>query len=1105
MRKIITITALLLAVVFSRADAQDKQVTGKITSSDGSTLPGVTVIVTGTTIGTTSDMDGMYRISVPADATTLKFILVGMKTKEVAIGSSSSIDVVMETDVLRLDEVVVTALGIDREKKALGYSTQNVGGDQLNNSGSGNALSELSGKVAGLEVINSSGDPGAGTYIQMRGVTTLTGTNQPLMVVDGIPIDNSSNFFDPTNLNGGGLGGVSIDNRGIDINPSDIESITVLKGPAATALYGIEAASGALIITTKKGHAGGKKGISVELNSSASMDKANQLPTLQNIYGQGNNYKYYSPTSAGSNKKFSWGPHMDSLAWDGNSNVWDSHGNIVPIGTAGSTPITPYNPEDFFVTGNTYNNSIAVSGSNDNSGYRMSIGNMSQTGIIPLTDYYKNTVSLSGETNISRKLRVSGTVTYIKSSQDKAQQGSNTSGVMLGLLRTPHTFDNSNGSSHPATDSSAYVLASPLASGWAQRNYRGGPGYDNPYWTINMNPFHQDLDRVYGSMQGDYKLYDWMTLTYRIGGDIYTQSQKEAYNIFSNAGIQSGGAGGIFLNDYYNSQYNSDFIINMKKKFNDDFSGSLILGQNYFTQYGSVRQMAGYTFAIPTFFDLSNSQSFQSAEGEAGVRRSAWYGEGELDYKSQLYLTLTGRDETTSTLSASNDNFFYPSASLSWVFTESLGLSSNKTFPYGKFRISYAGVGKDALAQENGTYYKPATVNDGFTGGVSFPFNGFPGYSTTNGLVGQLGNPNLVPEHTNSFETGFDLSFLQNRISLNATYYSEKSTNVIFAVPTSYATGWSYAIFNAATLTNHGIELSLNTTPVKLKNGFQWDLNFNWSKNTNSVDSLYNGVKNQLIAGFQNGAIYAVAGQPFGVIYGSAYQRSNPTDQSSAILIDDNKSDAGYGMPTVATQTTALGNIQPDWIGSITTNFTFKGFTLGAQIDIRHGGKIWNGTQGALDYFGTGGPTASRGSSQAFAGVLGHLNASGQVVHYAADGVTELAGPGSSSTPTVVLGEYYWQNIGSSFIGPTEPDVQDGGYVKLRQLSLTYSLPTLCVQKMHLQKVSLTFFMNNIILSTKYTGVDPETSLVGPQNAQGLDYFNNPGIKSYGLRLNVGI
>ncbi len=1075
--------------------AQTKIISGSVKDDKGEAVIGASVLVKGTTTGTYTDADGNFSLAVPVDATTLTVKYLGMKTKEVEIGTGS-IAVTLEEDVLGLDEVVVTALGISREKKSLGYATQGVSSDQMNKSGTGNPLSELQGKVSGLTVINSGGTPGQGTYMQLRGITSLTGSNQPLIVVDGIPLDNSVNGYDATSGNTADLnpvGGTATANRGIDIDPSDIESINVLKGPAASALYGIQAASGAIIITTKKGGSFPGKGTHVEYSVSRSIDKVNKLPESQMEYGQGSGGIYKGPETGTS---LSWGPSVDTLYWNGASDYpFDKNGKIVGKSDPNAkTKITPYNnPKDFFVTGSTWNNNLTLSGGTASNGYRIGISNLHQKGIVPVTKYDKTTVTLSGQSVLTNRLSISGGVTYVKSSTYGAQQGSNVSGLMLGLVRTPNTFDNGNGNTDPAYDSTSYVLPN-----GNQRNYRGGGGYDNPYWTINRNPYWSDLNRFFGFTQADYKLNNWLSLTYRLGGDVYGQDNKQAYDLKSRAFP----TGLVYLDRFTNQQYNSDLIATIKKDFNKDWSGSLVLGHNYFTVKSTRAFVQGTGFIIPEFYDMSNASSVLGSEAEGSKRTMAFYGQAEIAYKSMVYLNLTGRRETSSTLPAKNNSFFYPSANISFIFTEPLHLSDNKIFPYGKLRLSYAQVGKDAPVSALQTYYNLTTFSDGFTPGIQFPINGVQGYviSTSGPTISSIGNPDLKPEKTNSFEIGTDLAFLQNRISFSATYFSEKTVDAIFPVNISYATGWGGLVKNAGVLTNKGVELTLGLTPLKLTNGLRWDITANWSAYRNKVVTLSEGIDNVLIAGFTNGAIYALKGEPYGVIYGSDYVR---TDDGTMIISD--VQDDGYGMPIPGADNVKIGNTQPKWLGSVINSLSFKGFHLGFQIDIRHKGDIWNGTIGAMDYFGTAKETANRGDSTTFEGVLGHLNEAGEIVHYASDGVTEEAGPGASNNVKQAYNQYYWQNIGSSFIGPTQPSVEDGSFVRVRQISLSYDMPKSVLKAIHFYSASITLYANNPFLWTKYKGVDPESSLVGPINGQGLDYFNMPGIKSFGARINVGL
>ena len=1087
----------MFLLVGAFAYSQNRPITGTVTDDAGQPVSGASVVIRGTVLGVSANSSGVFHINAKT-GDVLEISAANFLPVDAKVGSQSEMTIVLKRGANLMEEVIVTALGIKRDKRELATATQTINADEINKSGSGNALSELNGKASGLTVINSAGDPGAGTYIRLRGITSITGNNQPLMVVDGIPIDNSVNSYDATsaspNVSGAAsnqTGGATPTNRGVDLNPSDIASITLLKGPAATALYGISAASGAIIITTKRGGAGGTH---VTFNSSVTFDRVSQLPGYQTQYSQGSNGIYAGP-KGNSSRKTTWGAAIDTLSWDGVSNIFDPHGNIVgKSDPSAKIPVHAYNPYDFFQTGMTYNNNIALSGGNNKSGFRMSIGNLNQTGIIPTSKYDKTNISLNGQSALNDKLSISGGIDYVRSLNNKVQQGSNVSSIMLGLLRTPATFDNSYGLSDPVSNSASY-----LQPNGKQRDYRGGAGYDNPYWTINRNPFVSKLNRVFGYAQASYQLFDWISLNYRVGGDIYSQNDKGSYDIYSNAFP----AGAVRLQNYNNEQFNSDFTINMKKTLSKDFTGSLLLGQNYFTTNYGAQFSNGTGLVLPNFLDLSNATSYTSSEAESRKRTTAFYGEAHLDYRDNLYLTLSGRREVSSTLPVANNSFFYPSASLAWEFTKNLHLSANSALNYGKLRVSAAQVGKDAPQEGLLTYFGQAGIADGFTTGIIFPINGNSGYQYSSS-TSVIGNPKLKAETTNSYEIGTDLGFFNNRIVLNATAYQSKSTDVILTVPIAYSTGFAAQLLNAATITNKGLEITLSTTPVKMHD-FRWDLNFNFSTNKNRVVSLATGVPKVLIAGFQNGEIDAIAGKAFGQIYGSILQRSDPNNMNSPLLINDDKNDPGYGLPIVSTSNGAIGDINPKWTGSAINTFTYKGISLGAQLDVREGGKIWNGTRGAMSYFGTSAESANRGQAVTFPGVAGHIDANGNVVHYAPDGVTEIAKPGPSNAVATTYSQYYWQNIGSSFVGPAELSVEDGSFVRIRQISLGYELPKNLLDKAHFSSLSVTVFANNPVLWTKYKGVDPETSLAGPANGQGLDYFNNPGTKSYGVRLTLGL
>lgn len=1093
------VAVMLLMLCSAVSFAQDRLIKGVVQEESGTGVSGASIILKGTKQGTFADAAGNFSIKAKT-GDKLVISATNHVTTEVTVGNQNELVVILKPKENVMQEVVVTALGIQREKRELGTATQTISNDEINKSGSGNALSELNGKASGLTVINSAGDPGAGTYIRLRGVTSITGNNQPLMVVDGVPIDNSVNNYDPNsatpNVSGPAsnqTAGTTPTNRGVDLNPSDIESITLLKGPAATALYGISAASGAIIITTKRGSAGGPL---ITFNSSYTIDKISQVPELQTKYSQGSDGMYIGPTG-NSLRRLSWGAAIDTLFWDGNANIWDPHGSIVGASSPlAKIPVHAYDRYNFFQTGQTFNNNIAVSGGNNKSGFRVSIGNLHQTGIIPKTLYDKTSVSLNGQSAVTEKLSVSGGINYIRTSNDKVQQGSNISGVMLGLLRTPPTFDNSYGLSDPVHNTASYMQPD-----GHQRNYRGGPGYDNPFWVVNRIPFHEEVQRVFGYAQARYQLMDWISLTYRLGGDVYAQNDKNGFDVYSN----SFPAGALHILNYYNEQYNSDIQINLQRKFSSKFDGSLLLGQNYFTSTNKSNLSHGDGFVLPDFLDMRNASSYTVDETWSRKRTSAFYAEARLGFNEMLFLTLTGRREVSSTLPADNNSFFYPSASLAWEFTRLPLFSSAGALSYGKLRASFAQVGKDAPVQGLDTYFGKANITDGFTTGIQFPINGYSGYQISS-TISTIGNPELKAETTNSYELGADLGFARNRVVLNATAYYSKSTGVILVVPIAYSTGFSSQLLNAATITNKGLEVTLSTTPVKTAD-FRWDLNFNFARNINKVVSLATGIPKVLIAGFTNGEVDAIAGKAFGQIHGSVYQRSDPDDFNSPLLINDDKINdpEHYGMPIVSTENQAIGDINPDWTGSVITSLSYKGFTLSGQLDVRQGGDIWNGTRGALSYFGTSAESANRNTPVVFKGVLGHLNEEGQVVHFADDGVTEIAKPGGENNVETSYNQVYWQDVGSSFVGPAEASVEDGSFVRIRQLSLGYELPQKLLESGPFTNVSVTLFANNPVLWTKYSGVDPETSLAGPANGQGLDYFNNPGTKSYGIRLNVGL
>ncbi len=1096
MKQIVFFVALLMAVVMIhyQAWAQFRTVSGSVKDEKGEAIVGASVVAKGTTVGTYTDANGRFSLSVPAATSTLVVRFVGFKTAEVSIAGTSEVTVTLAEDILGLDEVVVTAIGISAEKKKLAYSVQDVGGDQLVTAGNTNTMTGLAGKVAGLQVISTSGDPGSSVYLELRGASSITGNNQPLFVVDGVPLNNAYNFSGNPDFGGNNLlESVGNSNRGIDLNPQDIASVTVLKGPAATALYGIRAANGAIIITTKRGApVSGQRGLRASYSTTYTAERVNKLPELQNKYvkGTGGLIRSYEHPQA-----HSWGALGDTLYWDPNQPTkFNQNGQLIgqtlaqqilndgDPNTLDPIPFKPFdNVGQFFRTGQTFENNLALTGGSEAGGFRLSLGSMNQRGIIPLSEFDRYTAKVSGETRIAPQWMIAGSVSYVKSGGRRIQQGSNLSGLMLDLLRTPPSFDNSNGSDDPE-DPSAYIFPD-----GTQRNYRGGLGYDNPYWTINMNPFTDDVNRMFGFAEITFTPYSWLRITERIGNDFYSDRRNQQFAINS----RSYPDGQVFKQDYFYRHINNDVLATATFRMMDQLNGSFTLGNNLYSEFQEMNYVQGDNLVLPNFYNISNASDVLSRNNITRYRTYAFYGSLDLAYANQLYLNVTGRNETSSTLPVDNRSFFYPSVSASWVLTEAIGLSDNQVFPYGKLRLSWAQVGNDAPPYVLNTVFVPSVIGDGWTSGVAFPMPDRSGnLVNAYGNSFTLGNANLKPEKVSSFEIGADLRFINNRVALDVTYYKSVSKDQIVPAPIAGSTGHTVSYLNTGRLDNWGYEVMLGLTPVKT-NDLKWDVGVNWSMNRSEVKELAPGVDILYLGGFEGAAIYAVTGEQYGSIFGTRWLRDPATGQ---IIIDDGTL-GQEGYPVMDAQAGVVGDVNPDWIAGISTSVSWKEFSLFALLDIRQGGQIWNGTRGALNNFGmTLESGENRTQTTVFEGIRGYIDENGNLV-------TE--GPNTVEVP-LDEGWYRFGN-GSGFVGPIEQYVEDGSYIKLREVALTYTLKPQWLEKTPIASMDVSLIGRNLWLSTDYTGVDPETSLVGATNAQGMDYFNNPGTRSMGVSLRLNL
>ncbi|WP_316816714.1 SusC/RagA family TonB-linked outer membrane protein [Pedobacter nyackensis] len=1075
--KRLTLSLFMLMLIVGVTMAQDRTITGTVTGKDdGTPIPGASVKAVGTTIGTSTDANGKYAIKVAQGQASLEFSSIGYLRQVVTIGASNVIDVVMLSDATQLGEVVVTALGIKREVRALGYAAQSVKGDDLRRADQGDVIKSLSGKVAGVQITSSSGTPGSSSYIQLRGSNSLTGNNQPLFVIDGSPVDNSQNYSgDPSDEKNNLLQGASNSNRGADIDPNDIESITILKGPAAAAIYGIDAANGAIVITTKRGKAGK---IQIDFNTGISFDAVNRYPGLQNqwVKGSGGVIAPFSSTN-----RYSWGPHVRDVSWNGIPNEYDVHGDVVlNTDPTAKTPFVPYdNLRNFFRTGATFSNSVSVSGGNDIAVYRASVSNAYSNSIVPLQNFQRTSVSFAGDLKISEKLKLATSMTYITSDGNMPQQGSNLSGIMLGLTRTPISFDNSNGAKD-ADDPKAFLFSDGL-----QRSYRNGI-YDNPYWTINKNPYKTLLNRLMGNLQLDYTIGNGFSATYRGGLDTYNDNRHQYYELQS--GAFDGGR--IFDDRFTYRSINSDLIVSYTKEFNDKWRFDGKVGGNLYNRKLDELYVQGDGFIAPGFDNIYNAKAVKSANFVTPYRKWGVYYTLNLAYKNMVFLETTGRNDWTSTLPKSKNSFFYPSVNLSFIFSELEGVKGG-VLSMGKLRASIAQVGKDPGPFLLNSYYVPTTFPDGYTSGISFPSNGFGSF----GLDNVLGNPDLKPEKTTAYEIGTQLQFFNNRLGMDLTFYYSKGEDLIVEAPVPGSTGYQFVTLNSGSIRNRGLELQITGTPIKNEN-FEWTSFLNFSTNKSKVLSLAPGVNQITLNGFTGTVIAQLPGKEAGVIYGYGY-----TNDANGNMVIDDRDNPGYPLSNTNVQK-QIGNPNPKFLMGFGNTFTYKGVSLYALIDWKFKGDLWNGTRASLAAIGTSDLTNNRNTQMLFPGVLGHLNVNGDLVHSDASG-NEVPGPGGPNTQSVSLNEAWYLGDGGGFGNLNEAAIEDASFIKLREISLTYNFEKLFKTdgKQFVKGLTAGFFARNIIIWTPYHGIDPETSLTGATSSQGMDYFNNPGTASYGMNL----
>lgn len=1033
MRRFFTVFAMIMATFqFVEVHAQERAVSGRVISAeDNAGLPGVNIIIKGSSQGAVTDADGNFRLNVPNENTTLVFSFVGFQTQEVKVGNKTVFNITLRADITELAQVVVTSFGIEQEKKVLGYSVQELGSEEITRTKQQNVVSALQGQVAGVQVTNAGGAPGQSARIIIRGVNSLdpNADNQPLFVVDGVPIDNST--IEDNNRTPRGLS-----NRAADINPNDIESMTVLKGAAATALYGVRAANGAVIITTKKGKAGAVK---VNINSTIGFEEVNRFPRFQKTYGQG----------------FSGVYNPDSF--------WPSWG--APIAAVADTvPGHQFedNWRDVMETGMQIDNSVSISGGNENATFYGSFSRLDQGGILPFSEWDRTTAKLSGDIKVSEKFNFSGSVNYINS----------------GGNRVPHDRFMERMVYWSATrDVTDYINPD-----GTMKTY----GNNNPVYDARFSTFQDDVNRIIGNLMLNYKPTDWLGFTYRVGTDYYSDSRTEITpGPLGIDGEQPLDDGGFIRETRINSRdLNSNLFMTLSKELNEKFHASLRVGNDVFERNYERIDANGENFVIPNFFDLSYASQISNSQDKRKRRLVGVYGDLMLDYNNFLFLNVTGRNDWSSTLPKANNSFFYPSVNLGFVFSEAF--DTPQFLSFGKLRASWAKVGKDTEPHLLGATYATSSI---------YPLNGQVGFSR----VSRFGDPELKPEETYSVELGTSLQFLVNRLGIDFTWYKSNSKNQIIPVPVSDASGYSIFITNAGEIENRGIELVLTGTPIR-SNDFSWDISFNLSKNNNKVVDIREGI-DEIVVGRQFGYVGStvtmklVEGEPYGNLYGRSYVRYYPEGAPEDLLYLDRDRPlviGTNGFPIANRDQLILGNAIPKWFGGLRNSFAYKGLDLSFLVDFRADVEQYNQYDNFFSAFGIAEYTLDRNETRVFEGVTADGSQNTQEV-WLGQGV----GPDG-----VNYGAGYYRN---HYRGVSENFVQDASFIKLRNITLGYNFQQGLLDATPFRSARFSVAANNIILYTPWDGFDPESFSAGAGgNAVGLTGLGYPGVRTLFFTLNLG-
>ena len=1084
-RQLLLVLAAALALLPAVAGAQQPAtLTGKVTSDNGQPLASAGVIIEQLSAGAVTRPDGSYTIlipgaRVPSGPVTVTARLVGYKARSAQVdlsGGSVTQDFALPDNPLQLGEIVVTGAGTVSEVEKLGTGRSAVDSLTLVRSNESNVVNALAAKAPNVEVTSSSGDPGASSFIQIRGLTTITAQDgQPLFVVDGVPVDNTISYNNP--ISGALNSSAAPPNRALDINPDDIENVEILKGAASGAIYGSRAGQGVILITTKHGRAGPTK---YSLRSSVSLDKHAQLPDFQTKYGLGSGGVTPGCVAGGTTNCFvgfasagSWGPDL----------------------TLTGAPTFDHSAE-MFQDGYTTDNNLTISGGNDRTTFFLSGGYNYDRGIIvgPNNKYRRISVRFNGSHRVFDNLKVGANVAYSDGDGGFVVSRNSTDGLLLGAWRTPPDFNN-----RPYLD----------PTNGQQRSFRfpnpgpgaeqGTRGYDNPLFVANEAPANSQVGRTFGGINAEYSALSWLRFNYTLGVDYANDERTQGYPWSNSNTTVTGinGVGGVNAGYITTSQVDHNLTATATYKVSPVWSGSVTVGQNLNSQKYQTRQTVGVGLIAPQPFNLGNTaQQLPPYDFRTTVHLESYFAQASADLFNQLFLTAAVRNDAASSFGLDNRRNWFPKGSAAWTFYR--GQEGEKRFlTFGKLRAAYG---------QSGTQPAPYLLQSVLVSGAITDGGWGPAGSTQqNGVGGLITRYNiptvkLGPERVKEFEAGFDLGLFQDKADFGLTYYRQNSSDVILNIPVAGSTGYTEKPANSASLRNIGVEMALNIRPITTRD-FGWDVGLQWAQNRSLVTDLagvqfapfpFSGGTNGL--GVQG---VAVQGRPIGVYYGTDYVRCGRNLTVNNVNIDNTAGEC-QGAPSGAlyidntgypqldpSASYVLADPNPKWTGAVRTSVRVKKFSVGGLLDVRHGGKAYNGTRGAMDHFGTS------KESQVFRDggtyILGQTYFNGQ----------QVAGPGAGQA--VPLGESWFTGPGGIFNGPVSAFVEDAGFVKLREISLGYTLDQAWVSRvLGFGSIDLRVAGRNLVTWTKYTGVDPETSLLGSASAvRGIDYFNNPQGRSY--------